>query len=72
MVRKKNFKKKTKKNLVIHNIENIELTHIPDGSAAIYSESIKVQDILIRPNNTQYTRKVWKTPDGKLIRARWP
>ncbi|MDH4198860.1 MAG: hypothetical protein OEV66_00625 [Spirochaetia bacterium] len=71
-VRKKNFKKKTKKNLVIHNIENVELTVIPEGSVAICSESIKVQDILIRPNNTRYTRKVWKTPDGKLIRAKWP
>jgi hypothetical protein len=38
----------------------------------ICSESIKVQDILIRPNNTEYTRKVWKTLDGQLIRAKWP
>ena len=45
---------------------------MPEGSILINTESIKIQDIIIQPNNTEYTRDVWKTPDGKIIRAPWP
>ena len=68
----KSTQKKMTKDLQIHNTVDLQPDSIPEGSKFLWYRDFIVQDIKIEPYNTKYRRAVWKTPDGKIIRAKLP
>lgn len=64
-------KSKTAK-LTIHDEQEIEPDHIPDGSRFIAYRDFVIQDIKIEPCNTRYRLKVYETPDGNHVVGKLP
>jgi hypothetical protein len=65
-------KKSKTAELEIHNEENIEPDHIPEGSRFIDYRDFVVQEIKIEAYNTRYRLKVYETPDGEYIVGKLP
>jgi hypothetical protein len=58
--------------LKIHDEQEIEPDHVPDGSRFIAYRDFVVQDIKIEPCNTRYRLKVYETPDGNHVVGNLP
>ena len=61
--KRKSNKSPNKKKIQIHETIRLRPKNIPEGSKLIKSRPYVVQDIVIKPKNTQYIREIWKTPN---------
>jgi hypothetical protein len=58
--------------LTIHQEKIIEPNHIPEGSRFKGYDDFVTQNIIFKVHNTKYRRKVYQTPDGKIIKGELP
>lgn len=61
-----------KKKADVHKTIRLKPENIPEGSKLIKLRPYFVQNIIIKAENIKYLLEVWKTPDGKHLRANLP
>lgn len=65
--RRYNGKKGKKDKLEIHSEEVLYLEDVPSGWELVGYRPYVLQDMLIRANNIEYQREVWRSPDGDSV-----
>lgn len=68
----KEGKKRKKGKLEIHEQKVVELAGVPSDWELVGYSTYVVQDMLIRGNNIEYQREVWRSPLGEEVTAKLP